>query len=72
MYLGTLGLALQKCYDLLNDLTNLKDCISNIQKAVQLAKDNHPVKVTYFESLGTGQLVHHKCFGVLSYLDDSV
>jgi len=50
-------------FDRLGELTDMEDCILNLQKAVQLTDDGHPNKAAYLSNLGGSQRVRFDRLG---------
>jgi tetratricopeptide (TPR) repeat protein len=72
MYLGNLGLSQLRHYERFGILADIKDSISNFQKAVVLTLDGHIDKPLYLGNLGIGQLRLYECLGELTDVEDSI
>jgi len=56
----------------MGDLSNLKNAISNKEKAVQLTDDEHPQTPGCFMNLGSAQGIYFEHLGDLSDLENAI
>lgn len=71
VYLGNLG-CIQLTLCMRVGLTDFDDCISNLQKAVQLTKEGDPNRLIYLGNLGCSQLGRYECHDILTNLEDGI
>jgi hypothetical protein len=69
-YLFILGLGQLERYKLSGQLTDLEDCIRNLQNPLSSLRDDHPDQPVYLEYVGLCQLAYHKHVGKMTRLVD--
>jgi hypothetical protein len=70
-YLFIPGLGQLERYKLSGQLTDLEDCIHNLQNALSSLQNDHPDQPMYLEYVGLSQLAYHEHVGEMTCLVDA-